>query len=186
MRRERTHVTRWYSALSEAKLATQTTELGKDYWTAQGEQRTSEEIEALRVRAGYQPAPPPAYRPIVQTPLHIVPDREPRQDAEVSTTPAHEQRAEPRQDAEVSAEGETPRHMVPDREPRQDADIYITNTSRQDAEVSAARATPTGCPDCGQPIAIGGYCLAHFTRHRDTNQRRAEGLGYAYAAVGAD
>jgi len=164
VRRERTHVTRWYDALSETKLATQTIELGKDYWTAQGEQRTSEEIEALRVRAGYQPAPPPAYRPTVQTPLRIVPDREPRQDAEVSTTPANEHRAEP----------------------RQDADIDTKDTCRQDAEVSAAGATPTGCPDCGQPVAIGGYCLAHFTRHRDTNQRRAEGLGYAYAAVGDD
>jgi len=159
VRRERTHVTRWYSALSDAKLATQTTEIGKDYWTAQGEQRTGEEIEALRIKAGYQPAPAPPWQP-TQPPLRIVPDPEPRQDAEVSATSRNEQRGEP----------------------RQDADINYGSTCRQDAEVSAQGASPPRCPDCGQPIAVGGYCLAHFARHRDTNQHRAEALGYAYAA----
>lgn len=155
VKRERELVTRWYDALSDEKIVTETpARLGTDYWTAQGEQRTREEIDAERVHAGSRPAPAPAYRPTAQTPLRIVPDPEPSQDAKVSADHPDQQRAEP----------------------SQDADIGIANTSRQDAEVFS-----DGCPDCGQPIAIGGYCLAHFARHRDTNQHRAEALGYAYA-----
>ncbi len=160
VKRERELVTRWYDALSDEKIVTEApARLGTDYWTAAGEQRTREEVEAIRVRAGYRPAPAKPWQP-TQPPLRIVPAPEPRQDAEVSATPANAQRV-------------GPRHL---------ADIYLSNTSRQDAEVSAEVARPTGCPDCGQPIVIGGHCVAHFTLHRDTNRQRAEALGYAYAA----
>jgi len=162
VRREREYVSRWYDALNETKLAVQTDRLGSDFWTAQGEQRTAAEIAALRVQAGYQPAPAKPWQP-TQPPLRIVPNPEPRQDAEVSTPPAHGHRAEPR-------------HL---------ADIDTTDTCRQDAEVSAEGASPTGCPNCARPIVVGGHCEQHFTSHRDTSRHRAEPLGYGYAA-GAD
>lgn len=163
VKRERELVTRWYDALSDEKLVTEApAPLGTDYWTAQGEQRTREEVEALRVQAGYQPAPAKPWQP-TQPPLRIVPEPEPRQDAEVSASPAHGDRAEPR-------------HL---------ADIDTTDTCRQDAEVSAEGASPPGCPDCGRPIVVGGHCEQHFTSHRDTSRHRAEGLGYGYA-TGAD
>lgn len=102
VRRERELVTRWYSALSDAKIATETpTRLGTDYWTAGGAQLLPEEVERQRVAAGYQPPRPPAYRPPApptQTPLRAVPrqdaDRGPlyssRQDAEVPAPPVDE------------------------------------------------------------------------------------------------
>ena len=160
VKRERELVTRWYDALSDEKIVTEApARFGTDYWTARGEQRTREEIDAERVHTGYQPAPAKPWQP-TQPALRLVSDPEPRQDAEVSATPGNEQRAEP----------------------RQDADINYGSTCRQDAEVSAEGASPPRCPDCGQPIAIGGYCMPHFMRHRDTNRHRAEALGYAYAA----
>ncbi len=155
VKRERELVTRWYDALSDEKLVTEApARLGTDYWTAQGEQRTREEVEALRVQAGYQPAPAKPWQP-TQPPLRIVPAPEPRQDAEVSADHPDQQRIKP----------------------RQDADIDTKDLCRQDAEVFS-----DGCPDCGQPIAIGGYCMTHFMRHRDTNRHRAEARCGAYAA----
>ncbi len=94
VKRERELVTRWYDAITDENIVTEKPEaLGRDYWTAQGEQRTAAEIEALRTQAGYQPAPTPAYRPIVQAPLRMVP----RQDADINYGSTC------RQDAEVSA-----------------------------------------------------------------------------------
>ncbi len=145
VKRERELVTRWYDALSNAKLVTERpAPLGTDYWTAQGEQRTAAEIEALRVQSGYQPAPAKPWQP-TQPALPIVPDPEPRQDAEVSATPQDERRGEP----------------------RQDADINYVSTCRQDAEVFApplVEDVPGQCADrdCARRAAIGGYCEAHY------------------------
>ena len=60
VRREREHVSRWYDALTNQKLATEVEFLGKDYWTAQGEQLLPEEVTRQRVARGYEPAGSPA------------------------------------------------------------------------------------------------------------------------------
>jgi len=175
VKRERELVTRWYDALSNAKIVTESpTLLGADYWTAQGEQRTAAEIEALRVQAGYQPAPPKPWQPTArhdQRPLRIHPDREPFQDETVSTHP------EPFQDDAIGT--------VVNR--RQDETVSTHPEPFQDETVFApplVEDVPGRCADlaCDRRAEIGGYCLAHFTRHRDASQHRAEALGYAYAA----
>ena len=154
VRRKRESVTRWYDALDDRQLVVETATIGTDFWTAQGEQRTREEIDALRERAGYQPAPVPAYRPTApptQPTLRIVPHPEPRQDAEVS-------------------------------EPRQDADINQVVNRRQDAEVSPlVEDAPGRCgaADCGRRATIYGYCADHYPHYAG----RYDGA-YGFAAGG--
>ena len=31
------------------------------------------------------------------------------------------------------------------------------------------------CPDCGEPVAVAGYCDRHFAAHRDEHRRRYAG-----------
>jgi hypothetical protein len=106
VRRKREHVTRWYAALTDQPLATQTAHLGTDYWTAQGEALTFEQITQQRVAQGYEPPRVPAYRP-TQPPLRMH-RAEPRQVADSLTT------GKPRQDAEVFAPPTVERGHCPD------------------------------------------------------------------------
>ncbi len=46
---------------------------------------------------------------------------------------------------------------------------------------------PDRCPDCGEPVALGGYCVTHFAAHRDAHRRRyAGGWGDPALAAGGD
>ena len=137
VRRKREHVTRWYAALTDQPLATQTEHLGTDYWTAQGEALGFDQITQQRVALGHEPPRAPAYRP-TQPPLRM-------------------HRAEPRQVAEVP-------HSLD--EPPQLADSLTTGKARQDAEVCAPPTVAPGrCPDCGAKATIGGCCAEHFNGH---------------------
>ena len=142
VRRKREHVSRWYDALTDAPLATQTEHLGTDFWTNQGEHLSFEEIARQRVALGYEPPRAPAYRP-TQPPLRVV-------------------RAEPFQDETVS----------PGRaEPFQLADSLTTGTCLQDETVSRPPAVEPGhCPDCGAQATIGGYCAQHFNGHLERHR----------------
>jgi len=139
VKREREIVTRWYDALSNEKLVTERpAPLATDYWTAAGEQRTREEIDTLRVRAGYQPAPTPAYRPIVQAPLRIVP----RQDAD---------RGGSRHLADIENVN-TSRHLAEASAP---------------APPPLVEDIPGQCldDDCRRKATIGGYCQHHYPEY---------------------
>ncbi len=163
VRRKREHVTRWYAALTDQPLATQTEHLGTDYWTAQGEALTFEQITQQRVAEGYEPPRVPAYRP-TQPPLRLH-RAEPRQLAEVSHS-----MAEPRQLADSLTTGTC----------RQDAEVYRDGEPRHLAEVFAPTTVEPGhCPDCGAQATIGGYCAQHFNGHLERHRAT-----WAYAQVG--
>jgi hypothetical protein len=154
VRRKRERVTKWYDALSDRQLAVEVAHEGTDFWSNRGEQLLPEEMEGLRVRAGYQPPPVPRYRPPAQPPLHLY------------------RREEPRQDETVSRRGE----------PRQDDAMDPLYSRRQDDGVPPV---PGACPDCGEPIRAGGYCLAHYEAHLAAHRRQYVG-DWDDAAAGAD
>jgi hypothetical protein len=55
VKRTREYVTRWHDALTDKPITAQTEYLGKDFWTAQGEQLLPEEVTRQRVAEGYEP-----------------------------------------------------------------------------------------------------------------------------------
>jgi len=152
VKRERELVTRWYDALSNEKLVTERpVPLATDYWTAAGEQRTREEIDTLRTRAGYQPAPTPAYRPTVQAPLRLV----------------------PRQDADMRG----PRHLA-DIE-NVNSSRHLAEASLP-PPLALVADIPGQCLDsaCLREATIGGYCQHHYPEY---SQRYATGCALAGA-----
>ena len=92
VRRKREHVSRWFDALTDRPLTTQTEHLGTDYWTTQGEQLLPDEVERRRVAAGYEPPRVPTWRP-TQPALRVYPD--PRQDADKEPLTTSRQDADP-------------------------------------------------------------------------------------------
>jgi hypothetical protein len=165
VKRERELVTRWYDALNNAKIVTDKPEsLGTDYWTAQEgqrsaqwEQRTAAEIEALRVGAGYQPAPTKPWQP-TQPALQIHPDPEPFHLEMVSLHP----------------------------EPFQDDAIDLLVNRRHLETVPPAPVVgdiPGQCADadCTRRAERWGYCEGHYEEY----SRRYAGA-YDAATIGAD
>jgi cell division protein FtsB len=197
VKRQRELVTRWYDALSDEKIVTEApTLLGSDYWTAQGEQRTTAEIEALRVRAGYQPAPAKPWQP-TQAPLRIHPDPEPFQDETVSPRAGTSPDPEPFQDETVSDQHPEPFQLdaidyvvkgrqvetvsPPVGEPFQDETVSPDREPFQDETVFApplVEDVPGQCADidCDRRAAIGGYCEPHYGEY---SQRYAGAYDFA-------
>ena len=90
VKRTRQYVTLWQDALTDQPITTQTEYLGKDFWTARGEQLLPEEITRQRVAEGHEPPhAPTAQRPLV---LHRGGGR---QDADIVTRGTSRQDADP-------------------------------------------------------------------------------------------
>lgn len=79
-----------------------------------------------------------------------------------------------------------PRQAPPRWQPKVQTSFQLDgiNTRGTSGQVETGRASvadlfqdetgsPSGtCPDCGAPVALGGYCAAHFAAHRDEHRRR--------------